>query len=60
VSEYSPLESIRLWFGVYGEAEKFDTSVQLLLNLPLPEAAVREIVSGIWREAQDNVDQAPW
>lgn len=52
----SELERIRNWFGVYVEAEGFDTSVMTLLKLPLPEAAVREIVSGIWREAIDQAE----
>lgn len=52
--EQTQLERIRQWFGVYDEAPKFDASVQTLLNLRLPEAAVREIVSGIWREAYEH------
>lgn len=57
--EETPLERIRLYFGVYEESPKFDASVRTLLNLPLPEAAVREIVSGIWREAHAQ-GQADW
>lgn len=49
----SELENIRRYFGVYGKAPKFDTSVNALLGLGLPEGAVREIVSGIWREGWD-------
>lgn len=50
----SDLDKIKRHFGVYGsDTKKFDTSVQTLLNLPLPEAAVREIVGGIWSEAWD-------
>lgn len=47
------LENIRNWFGVYGDAPKFDASVNTLLNLPLPEAAVREIVYGVWSIGYD-------
>lgn len=52
--EDTPLERIRRHFGVYEETPRFDLSVKILLGLPLPEAAVREIVSNIWDEAYDN------
>jgi hypothetical protein len=48
------LEGIRQWFGVYEDAPRFDGSVMTLLGLGLSTDAVREIVSGIWREAYDH------
>jgi hypothetical protein len=52
--EDTPLERIRRHFGVYEEAPRFDLSVKTLLNLPLPEGAVREIVGNIWSEAYEE------
>lgn len=57
--EDTPLERIRRHFGVYDEAPRFDLSVKTLLNLPLPEGAVREIVSNIWSEAHAQ-GQSDW
>lgn len=50
----SDLEKIKRHFGVYGsDTKKFDTSINALLGLGIPEGAVREIASGIWSEAWD-------
>lgn len=57
--EDTPLERIRQHFGVYEKTPRFDLSVKTLLNLPLPEGAVREIVSNIWNEAYAQ-GQSDW
>lgn len=49
------LDKIKRHFGVYcSDTPDFDKSVNMLLNLGLPEPAVREILSGVWNEGYDN------
>lgn len=51
----SDLDKIKRHFGVYlSDTPAFDLSVNTLLSLGLPEGAVREIVSGIWRGGYDE------